>query len=370
MYRAELKGRVFRIGMFAAVLVVLAGLGACNTALAPDDPGEQAAPLGVLDASGRVAVRVGIPALPGRSVTNDMVPVYANWYEVVFKKHGATTDQNDYYSASAEAGKEYLSISVPPGKYDILLLAGAKANRVLLATGFVDADDNTGTGTGAGYTIAADKPNVIKPGMHKINLTPDGDAAADITFTHNTGPITYARNVETNIGTVPVPSTATSFTVHLAFKLEEASKFIDLINAAGGAETTTPPFNSNKAQLSARYNEEAGLIKVTSVPGLMKKADGIEAAAKLGEVAQFIYEFDPLSSIIKAGTNNIDGVVRLELRYYAFGFEKSGSSLWNIRNGLDYDLDNGNSGGSLVVKVGTGSVLLETPTIDFEVPGI
>jgi hypothetical protein len=52
------------------------------------------------------------------------------------------------------------------------------------------------------------------------------------------------------------------------------------------------------------------------------------------------------------------------MRYYGFGTPDSGSSGWNIRNGLDFDEDNGGSGGELVVQFGTGSVIPEPVNVE------
>jgi hypothetical protein len=81
-------------------------------------------------------------------------------------------------------------------------------------------------------------------------------------------------------------------------------------------------------------------------------------------VDPYTYTFD--ISGIKDGTGllNIDGRLRLEMRYYAFGDIDSGSSGWNIRNGLDFDEDNGGSGGELVVQFGSGSVIPQTVDIE------
>jgi hypothetical protein len=249
---------VFYIGIIAAVFIALAGLGACDTAIGSDGPGEQVTPIGAVDAQGLVEVRVALPASSGgdaRSVTDGYVPVYVDYYEVIFKKHGV----NEYYFASAEVGKAYLSISLLPGeKFDILLLAGIKANRVLLAAAFVDNNDGvTGTGNGTGFTVTAGVANVIKPTMQYTNLTPD--AGEDITFaaTNGTGAIsaTYLRSdpEDGNIATVTVAFDADpkTFTVELA-----KDKLAELCKAQGtGGDLTLEP---NTGLLKSRYSSEAG----------------------------------------------------------------------------------------------------------------
>jgi hypothetical protein len=348
MNKVESKGRIFPIGILAAVFIALTVLGACNTAFVPDGSADQATVPASVDAAGLVEVRVALPSASGgdaRSVTNELVPVHANYYEVIFKVNGSA----EYYFASAEAGKEYLSISVKPDvAYDILLLAGTKANRVLLATGFVNDDDGTtGTNGGLGYTVKFGQANVISPTMHKTNITPDSGGTPDITFKGHQSvaddlTFVYARGSD-NIAIVTVPSSpvSQSLIVHLL-----TTKFVDLANAGAG----TLAFSSNKAMLNARYTKGDQSIAMYSV-------DGVDATT------EYTYTFNPLSTMVKAA--DIDGKVRLELTYYAFGDPDSKSSLWNIRNGLDYDVDDNGSGGSIVVQFGDGSPLTQDVTIDF-----
>jgi hypothetical protein len=315
-----------------------------------------------VDANGNVAVRVALPAAPAknaRSVADDNVGEYANWYEVIFRVHNET----EYSFASAEAGKEYLSVSVIPGqRYDILLLAGTKSNRVLLATGFVNnADGITGSISGPGYLIEAGKAHVIKPLMHKTNISPDdpddeGPLVANIVITATKTAsadlsVTYLRDVTTDfIATATVTKDTDPLTLVATLA---TTKFIDLINAAGTGGALN--FASNKGQLAPRYGGTD-----TANFGAIQTKLGVDTGTGTGP---YTYTFN----IAKPGKLDIDGKLRLNLGYYAFGNPNSQSSLWNIRNGLDYDLDDNGTGGSIVVKFGDGSKVTETSTIDFDI---
>jgi hypothetical protein len=334
---------VFYIGIIAAVFIALTSLGACDTALGPDGSAKQASAADAVDASGLVEVKVALPKTfdeSGRSVTNDYVEVYANYYEVIFKVHGSA----EYYFASAEEGKEYLSISVKASeKYDILLLAGTKANRVLLATSFVNLADGSGYDiSGTGYEVKVGEANVITMAMTKTNITPD--PTPDITFaatqaTSGTLAVNYSRIDKIATAEVDEPTFAPLLlTVTLGI-----DKLTDLSNAGGGSFV----FASNKAQLAPRYTQDVetfGLVQSVNSTG----------------PGPYTYVFD----ISTLGTLDLDAKLRLNLVYYAFGDPDSKSSGWNIRNGLDYDVDNNASGGVMVVTFGDGSDVTKTTTIE------
>jgi hypothetical protein len=67
--------------------------------------------------------------------------------------------------------------------------------------------------------------------------------------------------------------------------------------------------------------------------------------------------------------DEVDGVLLLELEYYAFSEAVSGSTLWNIRNGVyatNDDVDDGGYGGAIRVQFGTtGAVFLQEIGIEF-----
>jgi hypothetical protein len=287
-----------------------------------------------------VEARVGLPAVSGgngRSVSDAAAPVYADWYEVVFKEHASVPAA--YFFGKAEAGKKYLSIAVKPNKsYDILLLAGAKGDHVLLATGLVNnAAGNGYEPDGPGYTIEAGKSNIVSLTMRKTNITPDavGGAAPDITFSgvdagNQPLAFTYERDDQSRVALVTVPDGAVTFVMQLA-----TTKLVDLARAGypGGLL-----FAANKATLRERYPAGLGLI--------LGQAKGVP------EDARYAYAFT-IEEVIKV--ENIDGLAYVDLEYYAFGDTNSGSSLWHVRNGLNHDEDTNGAGGAIAARFGTGS---------------
>jgi hypothetical protein len=354
MCKAESKGRVFRAGIIAAVIVALAGLSACN-GFVMDDIAEQnaAAELPVVNPDGTVNVKVALlGAGDGRSVVDGLVQAYVDYYEVIFKVHNGTT----YYTGTAVDGEEYLSVAVEPDKsYDILLLAGTLANRVLLATGFVDdTTGKVGTGTGSGYPVRADKPNVIYFTMKYTNITPDEISGppivpADLTLgTNSTG--TYKRNTSTKgIATIEVTATADGKDLIIAF--DGGAKLEHLVFAEAGTSVLT--FESNKVTLSPLY---------TTDPFQVHEEDGV---VDPGDVAKYTYTIDKTKLPNNGAVRDVDGKLKWELTYYAFGDVASNSSKWNIRNGLDYRIDDNASGGSIRVKFGTGTPDLKKVIINY-----
>jgi hypothetical protein len=358
MYKAESKGRLFPAGIAAVVLVALLGLGACDGGLGPDQSEEAALNAGAVDANGLVAVRVALPqkAEGARSVTDDLIDVYSDYYEVIFKVRDPSNPTPDplYYFAKAEAGKEYLSISVKPGQaYDVLLLVGIKKNRLLLATGFVNnADGNAYASGEEGYLVEANKANVIRPVMTYTNITPDA-TSEDFSFTgvdSSNNPLIFAYTRTDKIATVavPTPTNVTSFIAHL-----KTDRLEDLTNA--GSPTGKPLYSYNRAILYPRYTQHSFTVQYVDA-----ETTTLPVPAKYDYV--FPVGTDPLLQ------GDIDAKLRVELRYYAFGTKDSGSSQWNIRNGIDYGIDDGGSGGAIVVRFGAGSSFDEGVGIEFKLP--
>jgi hypothetical protein len=336
MKKAELKGRVFHAGIIAAVVVVLTGLGACDGFVLDESAKQDAAwEQGVVDENGLVAVRVGLPR-PSRSVSDDLVQAYVDYYEVIFKKHGAADPgPDDYFTGTAVAGKEYLSVEVEPGEeYDVLLLAGREANRVLLATGFVNSVDGNGTtiydSSGQGVPITADGANVISFTIYKANIMVGTGEDLDVTAGG-----TYERDSSTdNIATIEVGKNPSD---DLEIEFNGSIKLADLVKAA---KPGIPAFAANTLTLKPLYPKYP--LAVIEVPGNASDATGVK----------FTYE---IASTNLPQNDDIDGMLVWELAYYAFGDEDSKSSRWNIRNGIDYEIDKEDSGGSIRLRIGEGS---------------
>jgi hypothetical protein len=359
MCKAKSKSRVFRAGIIAAVIVALAGLSACDGLFVLDDIAEQnaAAELPVVNPDGTVNVKVVLPdAGGGRSVADGLVQAYVDYYEVIFKVHGST-DPDDFYIGTAEDGKEYLSVAVEPDKsYDILLLAGTLSNRVLLATGFINNAAGNGyvpTDTsdplnpvGVGYEVKANKPNTITFTMTSTNIT----VGVDLTVDNDGTDFTYSR--PGGIATISEVDHEEN-TGNLKIKFAGTLKLVHLENAQLNETPSGATFASNKLTLSPLYTTDSFDLKVV---GDTTKTEGV------------VYTYEIATGDLpskKGNLRDVDGKLKWELQYFAFGNVNSKSSKWNIRNGLDYDIDDNGSGGSIRVKFGTGTPDLKKVIINY-----
>jgi hypothetical protein len=237
--------------------------------------------------------------------------------------------------------------------YDILFLAGRKVNQVLLASAFVNnRDDNVSEydPNGVGYQVKTGGPNVITLEITMTNLAlPDtGVGTPDITFS---GGDDYERNASTsNIATLPVTDDPIpgTLTVNLA-----ETKLLNLIYAAAlTSKTETDAFNSNTVTLIPRYQNANHVFTPVVVSGTYG-------------TNEYAYSIDTSGLQLLANQKDFDGLLRVELTYFAFGDSNSKSTLWNIRNGLSYAVDDNGVGGAILVQFGTGSEFPEEIAIEF-----
>ncbi|MDR0759198.1 MAG: hypothetical protein LBF74_03710 [Treponema sp.] len=331
MKKAELKGRVFHAGIIAAVIVVLTGLGACD-GFVLDDLAKQDAAVeqSGVNANGLVAVKVALPGGSGRSVSADLVQAYIEYYEVIFKEHGGSK----YFIGTAVDGKEYLSVEVEPKlSYDVLLLAGTEANRVLLATGFVNNADGDGYDpSGDGYTVTVDAANVITFTMRKTNILVGTELVADTDSTD----VTYSRDEAATGDKIATFLRPRDSSDDLVVEFDGSTKLQDLENAGGPSGIL---FVANTLTLKPLYPKYPLAVK-TVTPSIQT---GVE------------FTYIITDADLPGDDEDIDGKLIWELAYYAFGTPDSKSTRWNIRNGLDYGIDQNDSGGSIRVKFGDGS---------------
>jgi hypothetical protein len=214
-------------------------------------------------------------------------------------------------------------------------------------------------------TITAGQANVVTLTIHRTNLTPDNPGSPetqDITFAQNngSGDVVYIGRPTTgsnkDIATVEVdPAFANdSGNNNNAIEVKLAStKLQDLINASvnsGNSQDENDVFSANKVTLSPRY-QNAG-----------HSFDWVSVSA--GNHSQGAYPYSILTNTGGLGfgkpniEDEVDGVLLLELEYYAFSDPLSGSTLWNIRNGIyatNEDIDDNGYGGAIVVQFGNGS---------------
>jgi hypothetical protein len=367
------KPQLRALGIIAAGMAVLMVLGACGGPL-DDDTYKAGSPQAE---GGENLVEVQIP-LPkndppqlksSRSVSAEMLQyVYLDYYEVIFRNRdyvdqSTTPNEVPYYIGTAHAGEDYLTVKVPATKegkkYNILLLGGRYENRLLLITAFVNALDSNGKTThvsgGQGVPIVAGKSNRITLAMTKLNLTlheedpsnlPNALQGSEVFVRYGsqgsfpTSPILITR--PDNIATVDLGSPHSNSGYKLELKIETV-KFADLIRAVGGDTA----FNSNNFAT-------CGAVLYPSVRRPFNAQLGMGTVTASGDTFTCTYTFENLPTNFT--NTDLYAGLRYNFQYYAFGESASGSSKWEIRNGVNnYVLDDGEIGGLIRVQVGDGS---------------
>jgi hypothetical protein len=329
-------------------------LGACS-GLFDDDAYTPAEKTGGEGGEDMVEVRVQLKG-DDRSVSDVMLEqAYLNYYEVIFKNNDRVGEEKDYYIGTAKAGEDYLTVSVPAttaGKYyDILLLGGRYENRLLLVTAFVNSINEKTKATeysenGTGVPIIAGTSNLITLQRHKVNLElneTNYNASEEVSFMYNGSGVPITRSTEDKIATLKLTKGETNPSgVDLVMKIETA-KFADLIYAAGGDATfNTTSFASTEVVLYPLYNQPFAPAIAT---GALEVAD---------DTLTYTHTFNSLTADFS--DKDVDAGLRYNFLYYAFGDSASGSSKWEIRNGVNNRLlDNGEVGGLIRVRVGEGS---------------
>jgi hypothetical protein len=273
------------------------------------------------------------------------VEVYTDYYEIVFKVHGAAV----YYFGKAEIGSEYLSVKVEAGlSYDILLLAGTKKNRSLLATGFVNYRHPDGTADfdpdGTGYEVIYGVVNPIVLELHKINIDAETDFAAFSGIVDGS----FERDDTTKVVSLVIDNDAAA-AAGLAGTLTTA-KLADLCLAANAAGETAPAFTGEVTLKPRHLYLEEGKYSFNPAPkGTLTVPTSVDDD---GLVFNFVFETDnyPWDPVNPDSLRDVDGLLYLKLTYQAFGTAASRSSSWVIGNGLNDKLDRNNTGGAIRVK--------------------
>jgi hypothetical protein len=187
--------RGFSRGLVFVALAASLVLGACEGIIPPEVEIEDLASYTVPDANGRVRVSVRLPDDAARSFTAAQAQNAANYYEVIFKDRDAMLGiDTEYYRDSKPKG-ESLNVRLPLGHhFDILLLAGYQAKRVLLGSAYVNNKTIDGvaeySSTGRGYLIETGIANIINLAITPIIVDPQVDFAV----TYNGGTIDIKRN--------------------------------------------------------------------------------------------------------------------------------------------------------------------------------
>jgi hypothetical protein len=322
------------------------------------------------------------------------IEIFVNFYEVIFRDRGDES-KPVYYRGTGTGSEGYVSVSVLPGKtYDVLLLAGY--NRTLLGAGYVGVNSGDDVNRGP-VTIESGRANVVSISVTK--LAPQWDTSTGNTNTINKSDDhtnDFAFSATFSDGNYYVPSTPLKIEnryIHLLpdwtsnpdpnnykSRFNEAhAKFTVTFNIAKLTPLIEANWNTNSGSkmltikdygvsLKPRY-PEATEDDFTPVTLICKSADGPVAYPTGSLPLSPPYTYNLTTNTVIAFDNynaegphqqlpvkHVDGLLRFELKYHAFGTEASGGTLWFIRNGLNRTPDIGtNSGGDFLVKIGTGS---------------
>jgi hypothetical protein len=187
--------RGFSRGLVFVALAASLVLGACEGIIVPPDVEEvNNASYTVPDANGRVRVTVRIPEDAARSFTVNDASGVSNYFEVIFRDRDAMRPIEPYYYSDSKPKGESLNVQLPlEHHFDILLLAGYKAKRVLLGSAYINHkanDEATYSATGEGYLIETGKANIINIAITAITVNP----ADDFTVTYDGDPVDIERN--------------------------------------------------------------------------------------------------------------------------------------------------------------------------------
>jgi hypothetical protein len=308
----------FGSAIFLALIITLAA--GCNPGLGQDGP--------LVDENGNYIITINTSGGEGRSIQPGDASLYTEEYEIVCRE----TTSGGYFSGYAKADRP-LTVSLPAGEYDMLLLAG-DGNRVLLGTGWL-SPQTIGPDTGS-ITIVVDPLTILEAEM-EFN---DGiSAAASPSGTPPIfGPVTdptYGPVIDQNsLGLI------TEFTI----------KKIEHLELAGGKGGITDIYDNNgndgfaqiRAVLDYVNDDHKTLAPVQAVLA-SSAATSPDVTLTFGNLT-----YPPLAT----SNRNWSALVYLDIQYIPFSQHNTSHSFatWRIRNGLG----NTASNGAVLVKSGTG----------------
>ncbi|MDR2447763.1 MAG: hypothetical protein LBD58_10855, partial [Treponema sp.] len=351
--------RVRRSCAGLVMAAVLAVLGACGGSSLP--PESETLSGKIENEGGLVTVKVKVSPPQAqnsgaRSVDPGSVQFYANYYEAVFKNDNGTEDNTDddtYYRGVGTPTQGYVNIAVPPGDgYKVLLLAGI--NRVLVAAGFEsDVEIVAGTDNLVTMKLATCAPqwdtsfdNDIGENPYEETwndfifeaaLTYDNNGADDVVIDKknrlvHVAPFVAGEEEDPDKGPGDIDPANDTFAVKYNFKRLEA--LIDAEKFNEGDPDTLRLFYYD-VYVHHRYIGD----KFTTVE--LRTVDtnfdfGYNGENKLPDdgAVLFVNHPDDGGNKHSLPNKNTDGLLVFNLYYYAFGTDKSGGSLWTIKNGL------------------------------------
>jgi hypothetical protein len=391
--------------LVAALLVSVALLWSCGISTVTE---KAEADISVPYGWGKVSFP--LPGGGGRALTKAQQQSLTNFYQVIFHKRAtdgnSSTDwdvRDNYITGSASAEQGYLTVAVPPGQYEILLLAGRKENgqNVLLGSAFVN--NETGTDTGIPTDTPAYPGNgiTIKRGTNIIPLkvTPISEKTlSNIDEPYTSTPLsseTAYNWFDLFNGNPSSPSTIENDTLgryNYSFDTKgiryigPVKKSINPVNTQNNTLTVTVNLSNGFAPLkSANRNgtpNDVTVVKNEAILKFIPKSGDVgfdpikippsntTYESNLTTRGSPVYKFEYDNNARRLPTVDSDGVLYWEMEYYAFGntlLQASNVGLldyhWFIRNGLtnDYErkIEKGqySPGGAIVVAIGGGSTV-------------
>jgi hypothetical protein len=289
-----MKNRGICLGSFVFLGTIISLVAGCSLGIIPETGSPR------VDKDGNYIITVNT-AMAAKSIAAADAELYVKEYEIVCKEAGGS-----YYSGYAGEG-ESLTVSLPPGTYDMLLLAG-DGHRVLLGTGWLPAEP-IGPGTGS-VTITVSPLTILE---------------SDMSFSDGGAPTAPSAGPPPSF-TVSGTSTAltTAFTVKNTLALVNAG-------AAGGVTdiyTAGAGFADKKVVLEYYDKDHAGIIEWAP----------LDSGAISTPDITFTFDSIPIN-----GADDWSALVYLKLDYIPFSQTSApASSLkWSIRNGTGKKLSNG-----------------------------
>jgi hypothetical protein len=296
-----MKNRGICLGSMVFLGLIIALVAGCNPGLGPETG---AAPL--VDENGNYIITVNT-AMAARSIAAADASSLAKEYEVVCR---LTTSPNTYYAGYTYEGP--LTVSLPAGTYDMLLLAG-DGNRVLLGTGWLAAQ-------------------AIGPETGSVAITVFPLTILESKMSFNDGIVTPTAPSGTPPAFVPDLSSTTLTTT---FEIDHTTALEAAGAAVGISDIYTATNGFLKKDVVLAYYDDTPGHKDQFVRATLTASPGV------GGTAGKVLVFPPLTYLPPA--TNWSAAVYLEVLYIPFSQSSppAGSHTWSIMNGRGKKFSNG-----------------------------
>ncbi|GHV88988.1 hypothetical protein AGMMS50267_13480 [Spirochaetia bacterium] len=313
--------------------------------------------------NGSVYVVINYPGAPrtARTLYADEAEELVNYYEVIFKDRDPNPVAARYHHGFANKG-EILSVLVPAGKsYDVLLLAGVKSGRVLLASAFANTANGYVSGAGTGFKVEAGKANHVALTLEKIDSNPAKDFLLDFTGLSYVPAyptrISNATSQYDGLVTFPLPKgDDLGLWGYGNFEAKVTTRGIaPLVNAQNPA---TPDLDGNTfARAALNIDRYVGPHFADPVPPALAATPtpGSDYTTPDGGTIELTYSI-PVGDLPSVVTY---GKLYFDLTYYAFSdsTDPAAGQPWHIRNGYkNTELDKepaSHLGGAVLLIIGT-----------------